>query len=231
MAPGKVKTREASSHEVEVKGAGSRRRRLWIAAVVLAAVIGLSCVVGGVVLAVALSSRPLAAASNSSNATNSTMGSAMPSAGVVLLELVASGTVADYSDTSAIRFKVAIAASVSEERVSIEVRSASVIISALINVPVGNTTAATVERLTATMGTAASASSFLGIEVLSSSILVVSGGPGAAPPEFLPTSRPYTLLRLQSTSTATGAVVTVGRSYDGHAWEGVFEVTITFLTR
>ena len=228
MAPGKVKTREASSHEVEVKGAGSRRRRLWFAAVVLAAVIGLSCVVGGVVLAVALSSRPLAAASNSSNATNSTMGSAMPSAGVVLLELVASGTVADYSDTSAIRFKVAIAASVSEERVSIEVRSASVIISALINVPVGNTTAATVERLTATMGTAASASSFLGIEVLSSSILVVSGGPGAAPPEFLPPSRPDTLLRLQSTSTATGAVVTVGRSYDGHAWEGVPPTPITF---
>lgn len=218
--------------EVEVKGAGSRRRRLRNVAFALAAVVVLSSIAGGITLAIVLpAQQALVAApnsSNASNATNTTLDSLTLSGGLVLLELVASGSVADYSDTSGILLKVAAAADVPEGRVSIEVRSASVIISALINVPFGNSTATTAGYLTAALGTPASASAFLGIAVLSLSIVIVEGGPGATAPEFLPRSRPNNLLRLQATSTSTGAVFTVGRSYDGHPWEGIPPAPLTF---
>ena len=44
----------------------------------------------------------------------------------------------------------------------------------------------------------------------------------------LPSSRTHQLLRLQEVDDSTGAVLTVGRSYDGHAWEGVMPQPASF---
>ena len=82
-----------------------------------------------------------------------------------MLTLVASGSVSDYSDTSALRSSIAAKANVDAASVSISVAAASVIITATIVVPASTTPAAVQARLSATLGTAAAASAALGIPV------------------------------------------------------------------
>ena len=83
----------------------------------------------------------------------------------LVLTMTASGSVSDYADTSALRGKFATAAGVDAALVTIAVKAGSVLITATIAVPTSTTTAAVQASLTATLGTAASASTALGITV------------------------------------------------------------------
>jgi len=85
--------------------------------------------------------------------------------GTVVLTLVASGSVSDYSDTSRLQGKVAIAAGVPKPAVTISVAAASVRITATIAVPASTTTDAVEASLASTLGNAADASAALGITV------------------------------------------------------------------
>ena len=95
-----------------------------------------------------------------------------------MLTLTASGSVSDYSDTSALRDLIAANAGVDAASVSIRVAAASVIITATIVVPASTTPAAVQTSLSSTLGTADKASAALGITVESdSTILTVTTRP------------------------------------------------------
>ena len=83
----------------------------------------------------------------------------------VVLTLTASGSVSDYSDTSALQTSIAVNAGVDASSVSISVAAASVIITATIKVPASMTADAVQTTLTSRLGTAAAASTALGITV------------------------------------------------------------------
>lgn len=82
-----------------------------------------------------------------------------------MLTLTASGSVSDYSDTSALQTSIAVNAGVEASSVSISVAAASVIITATIKVPITMTADAVQTTLTSRLGTAAAASTALGITV------------------------------------------------------------------
>jgi hypothetical protein len=83
----------------------------------------------------------------------------------VVLTLTASGSVSDYTDTSDLQESIAANAGVDASSVSVHVAAASVIITATIAVPASTTPAAVQATLFSTLGTAATASSALGIAV------------------------------------------------------------------
>jgi len=83
----------------------------------------------------------------------------------VTLTLRASGSVADYSDTSGLKAKVASAAGVSASDVEITVSAASVLITAAINVPSSTTATAVSASLSTKLNSADAASTELGITV------------------------------------------------------------------
>ena len=89
-----------------------------------------------------------------------------------MLTLRASGSVSDYSDTSALQTSIAANAGVDPSLVSISVTAASVIITATIKVPASTTADALQATLTSRLGTAASASTALGITVESDPTIV-----------------------------------------------------------
>jgi hypothetical protein len=81
-----------------------------------------------------------------------------------VLTLTASGSVGDYSDTTALRGAIAASARVAPSSTVITVAAASVIITATITVPASS--AASVQAsLSSSLGTAAAASAALGITV------------------------------------------------------------------
>ena len=88
-----------------------------------------------------------------------------PSTETVVLTLTASGSVSDYSDTSALQTSIAVNAGVDASSVSISVTAASVIITATIKVPTSTTADAVQTTLSSRLGTAAAASTALGITV------------------------------------------------------------------
>ena len=88
-----------------------------------------------------------------------------PSTETVVLTLTASGSVSDYSDTSALQTSIAVNAGVDASSVSISVAAASVIITATIKVPTSTTADAVQTTLSSRLGTAAAASTALGITV------------------------------------------------------------------
>ena len=92
-----------------------------------------------------------------------------------MLTLRASGSVSDYSDTSALQTSIADNAGVDPSAVSISVVAASVIITATIKVPASTTADALQATLTSRLGTAASASTALGITVESEPTIVARG--------------------------------------------------------
>ena len=83
----------------------------------------------------------------------------------VTLALRASGSVSDYSDTSDLKAKVASAAGVGASDVEITVSAASVLISAVINVPSSTTAAAVSVALSTKLNSVEAASTALGITV------------------------------------------------------------------
>ena len=88
---------------------------------------------------------------------------------------VTSGSISDYSDTSALQTSIANNAGVDPSLVSISVTAASVIITATIKVPASTTADALQATLTSRLGTAASASTALGITVESDPTIVARG--------------------------------------------------------
>ena len=84
-----------------------------------------------------------------------------------MLTLTASGSVSDYSDTSALQTSIAVNAGVDASSVSISVAAASVIITATIKVPTSMTADVVQTTLSSRLGTAAAASTALGITVAS----------------------------------------------------------------
>ena len=83
----------------------------------------------------------------------------------VTLALRASGSVADYSDTSGLKAKVASAAGVGASDVEITVSAASVLITAVIDVPSSTTAAAVSVLLSTKLNSVDAASTALGITV------------------------------------------------------------------
>jgi hypothetical protein len=83
----------------------------------------------------------------------------------VTLALQASGSVADYSDTSDLKAKVASAAGVGASDVEITVSAASVLITAVIDVPSSTTAAAVSVLLSTKLNSVDAASTALGITV------------------------------------------------------------------
>ena len=118
-------------------------------------------------------------------------GSPEPAAPTVVLTLMASGSVGDYSDTSSLRQKVADAAGVDVWFVTIRVVAASVLITATIAVPAATTASAVQSSLLSTLGaTAESASAVLGVMVESSPTVAIALPP-SAPPSAPPPSSPW----------------------------------------
>lgn len=92
----------------------------------------------------------------------------------VTVTLIAAGTVSDYSNTTALALLFASAAGISLEYVSISVAAASVVITAIIVVPLGLTSVALRDQVNRSIGSAAAASRVLGIDVLTDPSIVVS---------------------------------------------------------
>jgi hypothetical protein len=90
---------------------------------------------------------------------------APPPPPTVTLIMQASGSVDDYADASALKDKVASAAGVGASDVEIRVTAASVIITAVINVPSTTTVAAVSDSLSTKLNSADAASKELGITV------------------------------------------------------------------
>jgi hypothetical protein len=90
----------------------------------------------------------------------------------VVLKLMASGSVSDYSNLRDLTEKIAIAAGLASSLVSISVAAASVIITATINVPAALTAASVQTLLSSKLGTAATASAALGITVESDPTMI-----------------------------------------------------------
>ena len=95
-----------------------------------------------------------------------------------MLTLTASGSVSDYSDTTALRRSIAATAGVDPSSTVITVEAASAIITATITVPASS--AASVQALlSSSLGTAAAASTALGITV-ELDPTVTGGGEGSS---------------------------------------------------
>ena len=96
----------------------------------------------------------------------------------IVLTLTASGSVSDYSDTTALRRSIAATAGVDPSSTVITVKAASAIITATITVPASS--AASVQALlSSSLGTAAAASTALGITV-ELDPTVTGGGEGSS---------------------------------------------------
>ena len=91
----------------------------------------------------------------------------------IVLTLTASGSVSDYSDTTALRRSIAASAGVDPSSTVITVAPASVIITATITVP-ASTAAEVQTSLASSLGTAAAASAALGITVESAPTITTS---------------------------------------------------------
>jgi len=91
------------------------------------------------------------------------------SATTVNLALVAAGSVSDYNEQTKtnLQIKFALAAAVPPSFVAVQVAAGSVIITALVTVPVGSTATGVTNALTTALGSTSAASSFLGITVTS----------------------------------------------------------------
>jgi len=101
-----------------------------------------------------------------------------PSTKMVVLTLIASGSVSDYLDTSSLQQSVAAAAGVDKSLVTIKVAAASVIITASIAVPASTTAAAVQASLSSKLATVEAASTVLGVTV--ESVPTVAMSPVAA---------------------------------------------------
>jgi hypothetical protein len=118
-----------------------------------------------------------------------------------VLTLTASGTVSDYSDTTALRRSLAASAGVDPSSIVIEVAAASVIITATITVPASS--AASVQNsLSSRLGTAAAASAALGITVESDPTVTTS----SATPKAL-TGVGASNIEGDSDSSSMGAII------------------------
>jgi len=91
----------------------------------------------------------------------------------IVLTLTASGSVSDYSDTTALRRSIAASAGVAPSSTVITVAPASVIITATITVPASSATRVQT-ALSSSLGTAAAASAALGITVESDPTVTIS---------------------------------------------------------
>ena len=94
----------------------------------------------------------------------------------MVLTLTASGSVSDYSDTSALQTSIAVNAGVDASSVSIRVAAAIVIITAIIKVPASTTADALQTKLSSRLSTAAAASAALGITVESAPTTTLDTG-------------------------------------------------------
>jgi hypothetical protein len=92
----------------------------------------------------------------------------------VVLTLTASGSVSDYSNLRDLTEKIATAAGLASSLVTISVAAASVIITATINVPAALTAASVQTLLSSKLGTAATASAALGIDVESDPTMIAT---------------------------------------------------------
>ena len=108
----------------------------------------------------------------------------------LVLTITASGTVTDYSDTTALASSIASAAGVDPSYVTITIASASVLITATIVVPPASTFAAVSASINTNLGTTAAASAALGITV--ESVPTVTTPPMPPPPPLPPSPPPPT---------------------------------------
>ena len=92
----------------------------------------------------------------------------------VVLTLTASGSVSDHSDTLSLQQGVATAAGVDKSLVTIEVAAGSVVVTATIAVPASTTADKMQASLSSTLGTAAAASTALGITVESPPTMAIT---------------------------------------------------------
>merc|ERR1740130_1634221 len=92
----------------------------------------------------------------------------------VVLTLTASGSVSDHSDTLSLQQGVATAAGVDKSLVTIEVTAGSVVVTATIAVPASTTADKMQASLSSTLGTAAAASTALGITVESPPTMAIT---------------------------------------------------------
>ena len=133
-----------------------------------------------------------------------------------MLSLVASGELNDFSDTSSLRQRVADAAGVDTSLVTITVAAASVRITAIIVVPASTTVSALQASLSTSLGTAAAATTQLGIAVEAVPIIEIASPPPPPPPP-LPPLPPPTQLSPNASSSSSGFPVAgvVGGSAGG----------------
>ena len=109
----------------------------------------------------------------------------------MVLTITASGSVSDYDDISSLRCSISSVAGVDPSAVTITVAAASVLITAIIAVPTSTTTAAVQTSLSSSLGTAATASTALGVTVESvPTITVVATQPPDSPSLLLPPPAP-----------------------------------------
>jgi len=108
----------------------------------------------------------------------------------VVLSMTASGSVSDYSDTTALAASIASLAGVDASLVTIEVTAGSVVITATIATPATTTATAVESSLTSALSTAAAASTALGITVEDVPTVVVAAPPSAPPSPVLPPPSP-----------------------------------------
>ena len=109
-----------------------------------------------------------------------------PSTETIVLTLTASGSLSDYSDTSSLRRGIATAAGVDTSLVTIAVTAGSVLITATIAVPASTTPAAVLTSLVSTLGTAAAASTALGITIEEKPAVTIASPPLPPPPSPSP---------------------------------------------
>jgi len=108
----------------------------------------------------------------------------------VVLSMTASGSVSDYSDTTALAASIASLAGVDASLVTIEVAGGSVVITATIATPATTTATAVESSLTSALSTAAAASTALGITVEDVPTVIVAAPPSAPPSPPSPSPPP-----------------------------------------
>lgn len=96
---------------------------------------------------------------------------------VLTLTITAAGSVGDYADTSALRQNVANAAGVNVNLVTVTVAAGSVVITALITVPAHTASDTVQASLASKIGTAAAATTALGVTVVQVPTLVSNASP------------------------------------------------------
>ena len=114
----------------------------------------------------------------------------------IVLTLTASGSVSDYADTSSLQQKIATAAGVDKSFVTISVAAASVIITANIAVPASSAAITVQASLASTLGTAAAASTALGVTVEAVPTVTIASPP--LPPGLPPPGLPRTTMATES---------------------------------